>query len=153
MGGMKKIILTAIDFSPVSDLVCGTVIDLARSLRARVVLLHAVETPYMPDDLALMTQYAVPLAEAAEKAARRDLARRKRRFEAAAIPIETVCVRGAPAAAILEAADQRHVDWIALGSHGHNAVFDLLVGSTAHRVLTKARQPVIVVPAISHPAT
>jgi nucleotide-binding universal stress UspA family protein len=149
MSAMKKTILTAIDFSPVSDVVCGIVINLARSLRARVVLLYAVETPFVPDDLGLMSQYAVPLAEAAEKAAHRGLARRKRRFQAAAIPVEIVCVRGPAAAAILEESERRHVDWIVLGSHGHNAAFDLLVGSTAHRVLTKAQCPVIVVPAIS----
>ncbi|MEN9661650.1 MAG: hypothetical protein RL324_599 [Verrucomicrobiota bacterium] len=143
-----KTILAAIDFSPVSAPICSTVIGLARSLRARVVLLHAVATPtVMPDASGLMSEYLVPLAAAAEQAARRELARRKKSFQAASVPIETVCVRGPAAAAILDEAGARQADWIALGSHGHNAIFDLLVGSTAHRVLAKAKCPVIVVPA------
>lgn len=143
-----KTILVAIDCSPVSARVCTTALGLARSLRARVVLLHAVATPtVMPDDSGLMSAYLVPLATAVEQAARQDLARRKKRFQAASVPIETVCVRGPAAAAILVEASRRRAGWIVLGSHGHNAMFDLLVGSTAHRVLAKSKCPVLVVPA------
>jgi nucleotide-binding universal stress UspA family protein len=33
-----------------------------------------------------------------------------------------------------------------MGSHGHNAFYDLLVGTTTHGVLRKATCPVVIVP-------
>jgi nucleotide-binding universal stress UspA family protein len=57
-----------------------------------------------------------------------------------------VRLTGAPVARILDQAEQRAADYIVLGSHGHTAVYDLLVGSTAHGVLKKATCPVIIVP-------
>jgi nucleotide-binding universal stress UspA family protein len=33
-----------------------------------------------------------------------------------------------------------------MGSHGHTALYDLLVGSTTHQVLRKAKCPVVIVP-------
>jgi nucleotide-binding universal stress UspA family protein len=33
-----------------------------------------------------------------------------------------------------------------MGSHGHTALYDLLVGSTTHGVLMRAQCPVVIVP-------
>jgi nucleotide-binding universal stress UspA family protein len=53
---------------------------------------------------------------------------------------------GAPVNRILEQAESLPADYVVLGSHGHTAVYELLVGSTAHGVLKSATCPVIVVP-------
>jgi nucleotide-binding universal stress UspA family protein len=142
-----KTILAAIDLSPVSSDVCATALGLAKSLRARVVLLHCIEPQYLPDDLGLMSEYLVTFADAAERAARRNLAARRRRLASADVDVETRCVRGFAAAAILEEAGRSDADWIIVGSHGHTAIYDLFVGSTAHRVLMGSKRPVVVVPA------
>jgi nucleotide-binding universal stress UspA family protein len=55
-------------------------------------------------------------------------------------------VDGHPSAQILDQARRLRADYIVLGSHGHNAIYDLLVGSTAHTVLQKAPCPVVIVP-------
>jgi len=39
-----------------------------------------------------------------------------------------------------------------LGSHGHTAFYDLLVGSTTHGILLRAKCPVLIVPANKVPA-
>ncbi len=47
---------------------------------------------------------------------------------------------------ILEAARICEADYIVMGSHGHNAFYDLLVGTTTHGVMRKAPCPVVIVP-------
>ena len=53
---------------------------------------------------------------------------------------------GAPAPLILEEAEACGADYIVMGSHGHTPLYDLLVGTTTHGVLKKARCPVVIVP-------
>ena len=43
-------------------------------------------------------------------------------------------------------------DYVVMGSHGHTALYDLLVGSTTHGVLMRAKCPVVIVPAAAKPA-
>jgi nucleotide-binding universal stress UspA family protein len=56
-------------------------------------------------------------------------------------------LQGPVAATILEEAERLAVDTIVMASHGHGAMFDLLVGSIGHAVLRSAKVPVLVVPA------
>jgi nucleotide-binding universal stress UspA family protein len=48
---------------------------------------------------------------------------------------------------ILAQADQLQADLIVVGSHGHGATYDLLVGSISSGVIRKSKVPVLVVPA------
>ena len=48
---------------------------------------------------------------------------------------------------IVEQAEKSRADYIVMGSHGHTAFYDLLVGSTTHGVLMRAKCPVLIVPA------
>ena len=57
-----------------------------------------------------------------------------------------VQLTGAPVPLILEQAKALAADYIVMGSHGHTAFYDLLVGTTTHGVLKKAPCPVLVVP-------
>jgi len=57
-----------------------------------------------------------------------------------------VQLTGAPAPLILAQAESEKADYIVMGSHGHTALYDLVVGSTTHQVLRKARCPVMIVP-------
>lgn len=47
---------------------------------------------------------------------------------------------------IIAQANALKAAYIVIGSHGHGAVYDLVVGSTTQGVLRKARCPVLVVP-------
>jgi nucleotide-binding universal stress UspA family protein len=53
---------------------------------------------------------------------------------------------GTPADDILKAAGRRRADLIVLGTRGAGNVARLLLGSTAQRVLRRARVPVLTVP-------
>jgi nucleotide-binding universal stress UspA family protein len=50
---------------------------------------------------------------------------------------------------ILSEVKEQQADLIVMGSHGHGAIYDLLVGSVTHGVIKEAHCPVDVVPAAS----
>lgn len=52
---------------------------------------------------------------------------------------------GQPAQVILEAAKESAADLIIIGAHRHTVIGDAILGSTAHKVLHSASQPVLVV--------
>jgi nucleotide-binding universal stress UspA family protein len=52
-------------------------------------------------------------------------------------------------AAILEQAQKLGAEYIVIGSHGHSAVYDVMMGSVASGVLKKSPCPVLIVPPIS----
>jgi nucleotide-binding universal stress UspA family protein len=58
---------------------------------------------------------------------------------------EVVVKRGNPVDIILAQAEERNCDLIVMGTHGHGVIADAVMGSTARRVLRKARKPVLVV--------
>jgi nucleotide-binding universal stress UspA family protein len=62
------------------------------------------------------------------------------------IKVTSLLVQGYAVEKILKEADQLGADLIVMGSHGHGALRNLLVGSVANGVLGKAKCPVLVVP-------
>lgn len=47
---------------------------------------------------------------------------------------------------ILEQADQLDASTIVIGSHGHSAAAERVIGGAAHRVLNHAHRPVLMIP-------
>ena len=62
------------------------------------------------------------------------------------LKIETRLSLGNPPAQIIQVAEQEQCDLIALASHGHRLVGDIIYGSTIDAVRHKARVPILVVP-------
>ena len=58
---------------------------------------------------------------------------------------EIIVTRGNPAEEILEQAEKINCDIIVMGTHGHGAIEDVLLGSTARRVVRRSKKPVLVV--------
>ena len=52
---------------------------------------------------------------------------------------------GAPAELIVESAQKQNCDLIVMGTHGHGAIADVLIGSTAKWVVKKSPIPVLVI--------
>lgn len=65
-------------------------------------------------------------------------------------PVERVARRGVPSQEL--SAASADADMLVLGSHGHGAVHDQLVGSTSQRAIHQAPCPVVVVPDPRHVA-
>ncbi len=64
----------------------------------------------------------------------------------ASVTDEIIVKQGVPEEHILAQAIQRQADLIVIGSHGHGAIAEALMGSTARRVLRRSTIPVVVVP-------
>ena len=59
-------------------------------------------------------------------------------------------IEGSPARSILEEAQRVNADMIVLGSHGHSAIGEVMLGSVAHKIAMKATVPVLLVPIGHH---
>ena len=64
------------------------------------------------------------------------------------LQVGTRLALGSPPSQILQVADAENVDLIAMASHGHRLVGDIIHGSTIEAVRHRARVPIIVVPAM-----
>ena len=141
-----KTVLAPIDFSPASRRVIAEATVLARALHGRVVLLHVVQPPVIVGDYGMMLADVALTTATMETAATQHLARLKSTLQRHLPATQADRRTGPPVWVILDHAKKIAADYIVLGSHGHTAFYDLLVGSTAGGVLKRARCPVMVVP-------
>lgn len=146
-----KTILAPVDFSAVSEAVVREAAALARAFDGRVVLLAVVQAPVVLNEYAALIDVA-EIAAAGEKNATRQLEKLEDELRNQFIKAESVLVHGMPVTNILAQAEKLEADYIVMGSHGHTAFYDLLVGSTTHGVLMRAKCPVVIVPAVQSEA-
>lgn len=104
----------------------------------------------MSDVYAFDARQLTELSTAAEKSAVEKLRALAHHCAKRDVRVTTVQRTGIPVAAIIAKAISTRATYIVMGSHGHGAMYDLLVGSTTHGVLKKAPCPVLIVP--SQPA-
>jgi nucleotide-binding universal stress UspA family protein len=141
-----KTILVPVDLSATAQTVCEAACDLALQLDARLTLLHVVQPPpvMVTEVYALDTGQAEEMLTAAEQTGAARLRELSTLCEVRGVKVKTSQRVGQPVTEILGRAGD--ADYLIMGSHGHGAVYDLLVGSTTHGVLRKAPCPVIIVP-------
>jgi nucleotide-binding universal stress UspA family protein len=147
-----KTILAPLDFSGVSDAVVAEAAALARAVHGRVVLYAVVQPPIITSEYAPLMENYTELLAAGEAAAARNLEHAAERLRCDGLSVETAQSDGAPAPEILAQAQECAADYIVMGSHGHTALYDLVVGSTTHGVVQHAPCPVVIVPPPQKPA-
>jgi nucleotide-binding universal stress UspA family protein len=143
---MFKHILVPTDGSPLAQRGVKTGIGFAKSLGARVTLLHVVP-PYVPpyDTLGHLSVTAADHRKACARTAKAILSRAAAQARKAGVPCGTRSATDAqPWGAILRVAHAAKCDAIAMSSHGRGAVGGLFLGSETQRVLARARIPVLV---------
>ena len=143
-----KTILVPVDLSAATRRVCDAARALAKLVHARLILVNVVlPQPVYPGDFFAYDAGAVAAAAAAdEKRADRRLKTLAGRYGGKKMPVETWRSTGHPPWEILKYAAARKAHYIVIGSHGHGAAYDLLIGSVAQGVLRRARCPVLVIP-------
>ncbi len=134
------------DFSGATDAVVAEAAKLATAIKGQVVLLSIIQPPVITTEYAPLMENMGEITAAGEKAAAKHLARLQDVLQKQDVPTETVQLNGAPVQHIIEQAKKFAADYIVMGSHGHTALYDLLVGSTTHGVLLRATSPVVIVP-------
>ncbi len=140
-------ILVAVDLSGASQKILHYVKTLALDLSAKVWLLYA-EKP----DLGFVGfgpgRPQSTLGKVVEdfKEKRAELQNEADKLQSAGIDVESLLVQGVAVEVILDEASKLETDLIVVGSHGHGAVYHLMVGSVSEGVLHRSSCPVLVIP-------
>ena len=136
--------LVPIDFSTYAEQALDYAIRLARTLKARLTVLHVIQpVPMAGVDMgvALPEAYLRELEEAVQ----RDMEEALARVTAAGLTAERVVLYGVPFQEIVETAKARQVDLIVMGTHGRTGLMQVLLGSVAEKVVRLAPCSVLVV--------
>jgi nucleotide-binding universal stress UspA family protein len=137
---MYKRILIPLEHSPYDEAILEHVRKLARHCGATLVLIHVA------DGFAARNVRQLNLRESEEMREDREyLERLCDRLEAEGLDAECVLAGGNPGAEIVEAAAREGCDLIAMSTHGHRFLQDLLYGSVANEVRHSSRIPVLLV--------
>jgi len=144
-----RTVLACVDFSDTSVPVLDEAARLADALGARVVLLHVqpLEPPYIGVDAGYIAPSPSAGVALKDRPGYARLKEAARRLEAPDRNVETVFVEGLIPDLIIDQADQQQADILVMGSHGHGALYHLLMGSVTESVLRRIHRPVLVVPA------
>jgi nucleotide-binding universal stress UspA family protein len=164
-GENMKRILVPIDFSDVTPPVIELSRQLAKALGADIHLVHVKELTAaaapgtlgyglagMPE-LAPMSGVPVPGFEPMpetifeDEGQRSKLAKWQGEISQDGIKVSLHEPTGVVPEEILNQADELNADLIVMGTHGHGAMYNLLVGSATKGVLKHSTRPVLLVPA------
>jgi len=141
-----KTLLVSVDFSDATRAVIATAVDLATA-SSRIVIHHCLVPSLVTTDYGIGIAMLQENPATAEKTARHQLQHIEDELTARGLDVSTVLTNGSAATDILNKAAKLHADAIVIGSHGHTALYELVVGSTTHAVIKKATCPVVIVPA------
>jgi nucleotide-binding universal stress UspA family protein len=140
-------ILVPVDFSDVTAKLVSAAAALAQPFSSRIILLHVSEPE--PDFVGFEPGPQAVRASVARdfRAEHHKLEELKQTVESRASSVTALHIQGPMVEKILQEAEQQGAGLIVMGSHGHGAFYNLLVGSVTSGVLKAATCPVLVVPA------
>lgn len=133
---MYQTILVTVDTTDTDRAILDHVRELARVMKSRVVLLH----------VATGVPARIHGAAAAGEEVRADqayLEKARAEFEAAGVPCQATLTFGEPAREIVRWVQQHRPDLVAMSTHGHKLIADLLFGTTAIKVQHNISVPVL----------
>jgi nucleotide-binding universal stress UspA family protein len=133
-------ILIPLDNSPADEAILAHIRKLARLTGARLTLVHVA------DGFMARNQKRLGLDESDEMRDDRDyLAGRAAELSAEGFKVEAILECGEPADQILAIADRQACDLIAMSTHGHRFLSDLILGSVAEQVRHRTGIPVLLI--------
>ena len=142
---MYRKILMPVENSPYDDAIVDHVRELARTCKASVVLIHVA------DGWAARNVSQLQLRESEEiRNDREYIERLSAQLEADGLDTDAVLASGDPAKEIAEAAVREGCDLIAMATHGHKFIGDIIHGSVSHTVRHTSNVPVLLVRGSSH---
>lgn len=138
---MYRKILVPLENTPSDDVIITHVRELAAVHGAEVVLAHVA------DGFGARYREGLNLEDSEEiRLDRAYLERRRSELAGASIKVRAVLEMGEPAARLLALLDGEDFDLIAMATHRHGPLADLVLGSVAHTVRHRTRVPVLLVP-------
>lgn len=137
---MYSRILVTLENSPTDARIIDHVRQLARALKSTVILMHVA------DGWAARNATSLKLRESQElRDDRQYLEECCARLEADGIAADALLASGDPSTEIVAAAERENVDLIAMATHGHRFLNDLVRGSVANEVRHHCKVPVLLV--------
>jgi len=135
---MYKRILVAVEHSTADRTIVDHVSELAKLTGAELLLVHVA------DGWAARNFDRLNLRESEEmKSDRAYLDDLKSELSAKGLVVTTQLAMGDPSDELIRVATERHVDLIAMSTHGHRYFSDLIHGTTADRVRHLVKVPVL----------
>lgn len=137
---MYSRILVPLEHSAADAAIIAHVRKLAALCKARLVLIHVA------DGWAARNLSALQLRESEEiRKDREYLDRICAELNADGFGTDAILASGDPAAEITLAAEREHCDLIAMATHGHRLIADVVLGSVANAVRHRSSVPVLLV--------
>ena len=135
---MYRRILVAVENSGADRTILAHVAELARLTGASLLLVHVA------DGWAARNFDQLKLRESEEMKIDRDyLDRLRGELEGRGLSVETRLAMGDPATELVKVSEEQGVDLIAMSTHGHRFVKDVLLGATADKVRHLVKVPVL----------
>lgn len=135
---MYQRILVAIENSPADQAILEHVARLAALMDSDLLLVHVA------DGFAARHFDDLKLRESEEmKADRRYLEQLQKELAARGLRVAIELAMGDPANELIRVAEQQHVDLVAMSTHGHRFIADVLKGTTVDKVRHLVRVPVL----------
>jgi nucleotide-binding universal stress UspA family protein len=139
---MYRHILIPVENSPADQTILDHIKPLARLTGAKLLLLHVA------DGWAARNFKQLHLAESEEmKEDRAYLEKRRLELEAEGFVCESLLAMGEPSAEIIRLTKQGDIDLVAMSTHGHRFIADLLFGETVDKVRHTVSVPVLLLKA------
>ena len=131
-------ILVAVEHSRADEAILAHIVDLAHLTNARLLLVHVA------DGFAARHFEDLQLRESEEiRDDRAYLQRRTDELRNAGLEVKNRLAMGDPATEIIKIAEEEHVDLIAMSTHGHRFLADIIHGTTVDKVRHTVRVPVL----------
>ena len=135
---MYRRILVAVENSPADGTILTHVANLARLTGAQLLLVHVA------DGWAARNFNQLKLRESEEmQTDRAYLERLRADLESRGFTVEARLAIGDPATELIKASEELGVDLIAMSTHGHRFIKDILLGATADKVRHLVKVPVL----------
>jgi nucleotide-binding universal stress UspA family protein len=139
---MYKTILVTLDSTPTDRAIIEHIKELAKFMQAQVILLHVADgwaaRTFGPDAVS---------PEITEDTAYLDQVRSE--FQSAGVPAEVQLAFGEPSKEIIKWVEQKGCDLVAMSTHGHGPVQDLILGSVADNLRHQIDIPILMIRAVS----
>ena len=135
---MYRHILVAVEHSKADDAILEHIVLLARLTQARLLLVHVA------DGFAARHFADLELRESDEiRDDRAYLAKRSEELRAKGLQVDCRLAMGDPATELIRIAGEERVDLIAMSTHGHRFLSDIVHGTTVDKVRHTVRVPVL----------
>jgi len=139
-------ILYPSDFSPASRPAFKRAVELAKSLRSQLLIVHVLAPPPIIGEGYITAATVETLLQSQRHAAQRQLRVLVARAKAAGARVSSLLVEtGMTHEQIVRVARRKRADMIVMGTHGRTGLTRLLLGSVANHVIATARCPVLTV--------